>query len=90
MFSVYQIFLLILSLCFAVFNSRAIADEIEQKEARLNMGYYFKTISEYANRADIEISLNFWARELLMWKPKNIILQSPLPRMLLCLIAWKI
>jgi len=39
------------------------ADELK-KDIRLNMGYYFNSISERANRTDIEISLNFWAKEL--------------------------
>ena len=64
MISGYRVILLILILCFNFFYCRVNADEIKPQEARLNIGYYFKTLSEYANRTDIEISLNFWVREL--------------------------
>ncbi len=64
MISEYQVLLFVSLLCFAIFNGRTNADEIKQQEARLNIGYYFKTLNEFANRTDIEISLNFWTREL--------------------------
>jgi phosphonate transport system substrate-binding protein len=52
-----------LTTCLLLCNS-AYADEIQQKEARINMGFYLSSISEVANRSDIEISLNFWAKDL--------------------------
>lgn len=45
--------------------------ELQQKEARLNMGFYFNSISEVANRTDIETSLNFWAQELFALEAKK-------------------
>lgn len=47
------------------------ADEILPKEGRLNMGFYASSISEQANRADIEVSLNFWAKDLLIVEAKK-------------------
>jgi phosphonate transport system substrate-binding protein len=47
------------------------ADEIPHKEGRLNMGFYTPSISEQANRADIEVSLNFWAKDLLTVEAKK-------------------
>lgn len=35
-----------------------------RKEGRLNMGYYFYSINETVNRADVEVTLNFWAKDL--------------------------
>ncbi len=40
------------------------AEEAEKKYARLNAGYYFKSINQLANRTDIEISLNYWGKEI--------------------------
>jgi phosphonate transport system substrate-binding protein len=34
------------------------------KEARLNMGFFYYSIAESANRSDIEVSLNYWAKDL--------------------------
>lgn len=47
------------------------ADENPQREGRLNMGFYTPSISEQANRADIEVSLNFWAKDLLVVEAKK-------------------
>jgi ABC-type phosphate/phosphonate transport system substrate-binding protein len=48
-----------LSLCTPTY-----AIEPLQKGARLNMGYYASSITEQASRADVEVSLNFWAKDL--------------------------
>ena len=53
----------LLATCLLLCNA-AYADEKQQKEARLNMGFYLSSISEVANRSDIEISLNFWAKDI--------------------------
>jgi ABC-type amino acid transport substrate-binding protein len=42
------------------------AEEKPPISMRMNMGYYFNSISDVANRTDIEVSLNFWAEEVLV------------------------
>lgn len=49
---------------FLGFQYAALADSNPPKEARINTGYYYNSISENANRTDIEISLNFWSKDL--------------------------
>lgn len=41
------------------------AQQSDIKVGRLNMGYYFYSINETVNRADVEITLNFWSKELI-------------------------
>lgn len=48
------------------------ADENQKKEARLNLGYYFYSINETANRADVEVSLNFWVKDLFELEAKKL------------------
>ena len=60
----YWLSLCVTLFCVVIFCSYANAEELNQQEARLNIGYYFKSLNEFANRTDIEISLNFWTREL--------------------------
>lgn len=48
------------------------AEETPQKESRLMMGFYASSISEQANRADIEVSLNFWAKDMLAAEAKKL------------------
>jgi phosphonate transport system substrate-binding protein len=55
-----------LSLC-----SPAYAVEPLQKNVRLNMGYFAGSITEQASRADIEVSLNFWAKDLFAIEAKR-------------------
>ena len=40
------------------------AEELLQNNKRLNTGYYSSSLTENANRTDVEISLNIWAREI--------------------------
>jgi len=47
-----------------LFSDYAQTDEIQKKSIRMNMGYYYNSISDVANRTDIEVSLNFWAKNL--------------------------
>ncbi len=56
-----------LSLC-----TPAYAIDSPLKEARLNMGFFASSISEQANQADIEVSLNFWAKDLLVVEAKKL------------------
>lgn len=42
-----------------------------RKEGRLNMGYYFYSINETVNRADVEVTLNFWAKDLFEMEGKK-------------------
>jgi phosphonate transport system substrate-binding protein len=53
------------------------AEEYPTKEGRLNMGFYTSSISEQANRADIEVSLNFWEKELLSVEAKKLNINIP-------------
>ena len=39
--------------------------ETSLRPARLMLGFYFQSITEMASRSDIEVSLNFWAKDLL-------------------------
>ena len=61
-----------------LFDNYGHTNEIETKSARMNMGYYYNSISDVANRTDIEISLNFWARDLFVTEAKkqNFIITS--------------
>lgn len=54
----------ILAACFSL-STPAYALESPLKEARLNMGYYASSITEQASRTDVEVSLNFWVRDLI-------------------------
>jgi phosphonate transport system substrate-binding protein len=47
------------------------ANDDAENQNRLNMGYYANSITENANRTDVEISLNIWANELLQYEHKN-------------------
>lgn len=49
----------------------AYAEEPYQKEIRLNMGFFAGSITEQANRADVEVSLNFWAKDLFATEAKR-------------------
>ena len=42
-----------------------------QDESRLIMGFYAQSLVETASRSDIEVSLNFWAKELLAAEAKK-------------------
>lgn len=42
-----------------------------QKNVRLNMGYFAGSITEQASRADVEVSLNFWAQDLFAIEAKR-------------------
>jgi phosphonate transport system substrate-binding protein len=42
----------------------AYAIDTLQKSARLNLGYFAGSINEQASRTDIEVSLNFWVKDL--------------------------
>lgn len=42
-----------------------------QDKSRLIMGFYAQSIAETASRSDIEVSLNFWAKELLAAEAKK-------------------
>lgn len=55
--------LVLLTTCLSLINS-VYANEILPKEVRLNMGFYLNSINERTNRSDIEVSLNFWAKDL--------------------------
>ena len=57
--------MLLLVAGFCVCNAVFAYDE-PQKEFRLNMGFYLRSITEVANRSDIEISLNYWANEVIV------------------------
>lgn len=55
------------------------ADETLQKESSLNMGFYSPSIIDFASRKDVEVSLNFWVKDLLAeeaMKKLNIKLSS--------------
>ena len=56
--------LLAIALCFAGPACLAGAAQAELKQARLNAGYYFNSISDIPNRTDIEISLNYWLKDM--------------------------
>ncbi len=56
---IHAILVIYLSLC-----SSAHAIEPLQRNVRLNMGYFAGSINEQASRADVEVSLNFWAKDL--------------------------
>jgi phosphonate transport system substrate-binding protein len=55
-----------------VFYGVSHAEEHSPKEGRLTMGFYTSSISDQANRADIEVSLNFWAKDLLSTEAKKL------------------
>jgi phosphonate transport system substrate-binding protein len=46
------------------FGHEGYAEEAPRKSARLNMGYYYNSFIDVANRTDIEVSLNFWVKDL--------------------------
>ena len=60
-----------LSLLWLASSLLAHAEEAPQNTVRMNMGYYFNSISDMANRTDIQVSLNFWAKELLSEEAKK-------------------
>ena len=62
-----KLLVILLALC-----NFAYSQETPQKEGRLMMGFYASSISEQANRADIEVSLNFWAKDLLAAETRKI------------------
>lgn len=49
----------------ALSGNLAWADEQQMRVARFRMGFYATSITERASRSDIEVSMNFWARDLL-------------------------
>lgn len=59
-----------LAVCLSLCNL-AYAVETQQKNVRLHMGFYLSSISEIANRSDIEVSLNFWAKDLFEMEAKK-------------------
>ncbi len=62
-----KLVLIMLALC-----KPAYAEDNSPKDGRLAMGFYVSSISEQANRADIEVSLNFWAKDLLTAEAKKM------------------
>lgn len=46
--------------------------ETQKRDARMVMGFYYKSITEVATRSDIEVSLNFWVRDLLAEEAEKI------------------
>jgi phosphonate transport system substrate-binding protein len=62
-----RLFIIILVLC-----NFAYAEEVPHKEGRLIMGFFASSITEQVNRAEIEVSLNFWAKELLVIEAKKL------------------
>lgn len=56
--------LLTVALCFAMPACLASEPQAEIRQARLNAGYFFNSISDIPNRTDIEISLNYWLKDL--------------------------
>lgn len=51
------------------------AEELSPSKGRLIMGFYANSIPDVASRSDVEVSLNFWAKELLMEQAKTINLE---------------
>jgi hypothetical protein len=53
------------------FGPCAHAEENDKKSARMNIAYYYNSVSDVANRSDIEVSFNFWIQELFAGEAKK-------------------
>ena len=51
---------------------QGLADPESPKPARFMLGYYSPSITEIASRSDIEVSMNFWAKELISQSGQEI------------------
>jgi len=51
-----------LILCFFIFPAQA--DSVTPSQLRLAMGFYYPALNNVSNKTDIEISLNYWVKEL--------------------------
>lgn len=49
-----------------------LADVSQPIEGRFHLGFYGHSISEMASRSDIEVSLNFWTKDLLVEESKKL------------------
>lgn len=61
----------VIVLCISQINT-VNADDTADKQLRVNMGFYIKSITEQASMSDIEISLNFWVKEALAVEAEKV------------------
>ena len=54
----------------SLFNPTYAIDSLPE-EVRLNMGFYANSVTDQADRADIEVSFNFWAKDLFATEAKK-------------------
>lgn len=64
-----------LFLCILIGGAASEADEPELRPTRFIMGFYANSITELATRRDIEVSLNFWAKDILQEQASKKMLQ---------------
>ncbi len=56
----------------ALLPNLVFADETYKHEGRFYLGFYGHSISEVASRSDIEVSMNFWTKDLLAEESRKI------------------
>jgi hypothetical protein len=60
------------AICLVLMQNLVFADEPYKNEGRFHLGFYGHSISEVASRSDIEISMNFWTKDLLAEESRKI------------------
>lgn len=60
------------SICLVLLQNLVFADEPYKNEGRFHLGFYGHSISEMASRSDIEVSMNFWTKDLLAEESRKI------------------
>ncbi len=54
------------------FSYTVLANEAVSVEGRFHLGFYGNSITEMASRSDIEVSMNFWTKDLLAEESKKL------------------
>lgn len=60
------------AICLVLIQNLVFADETYKNEGRFHLGFYGHSISEVASRSDIEVSMNFWTKDLLAEESRKI------------------
>jgi hypothetical protein len=60
------------AICLVLMQNLVFADETYKNEGRFHLGFYGHSISEVASRSDIEVSMNFWTKDLLAEESRKI------------------
>lgn len=60
------------AICLVLMQNLVFADESYKNEGRFHLGFYGHSISEVASRSDIEVSMNFWTKDLLAEESRKI------------------